>query len=286
MTALHFGEVHGFPAPREFPTRRAAQEAGVHGKIRLPISAGQDGVDAVYISGKYEDEEFSYDLVTCPGRGGMAWTLERIADHELTEANLQLVRTYEEQKPVRILVRKSMITGRSMDKAIVYAGLYYVSRWDWVDREDYKWLLFQFEAAPGTAERLELAFGPRGGQPSRTQVTTNRIDRDPGIVREVKALYKDTCQICKKQLKTAIGTYSEAAHIRPLGRPHNGFDRLDNILCLCPNCHKQFDGHALRIDGDRQVFELNELMGKLEVHRRHKIDPSNLLYHWESSSKV
>jgi hypothetical protein len=27
-------------------------------------------------------------------------------------------------------------------------------------------------------------------------------------------------------------------------------------------------------------------MGKLEVHRRHKIDPSNLLYHWESSSKV
>lgn len=287
MRALHFGEVHGHPAPSEFPTRRDAQAAGVHGLMRRPISAGPDGVDAIFISGKYEDEAFSYDIVTCPGHGGMDnRTSERIADQELTNENLQLVHTYQEHTPVRILVRKSMITGRSTDGRIVYAGLYYLSSWDWVVREDFKWLLFQFEAAPGTAERLALTYGPRGGQPGRTQIVTSRIDRDPGIVRQVKALYKDTCQICATQLKTAAGTYSEAAHIRPLGRPHNGLDRLDNLLCLCPNCHKQFDGHALRIDDGRQVFELGSFRGKLEVHRRHKIDPANLLYHWETSSKV
>lgn len=286
MSTQQFGEVQGQPAPLEFPNRRAAHEAGVHGMIRRPISGGRDGVDAIYISGKNADEDFSYDLITSPGYGGRAWTSERIADHELTKENLQLVHTYEEQKPVRILVRRSMLTGRVSHASVVYVGLYYIASWNWVVRDDYDWLLFQFEAAPGTAERLELTFGSRGGPPGRTQVTTNRINRDSGVVRAVKSLYKDTCQICNKQLKTAVGTYSEAAHIRPLGRPHDGLDQLDNVLCLCPNCHKQFDGHALRIDGNRQVFELNELRGKLEVHRRHKIDPSNLLYHWESSSKV
>jgi hypothetical protein len=38
----------------------------------------------------------------------------------------------------------------------------------------------------------------------------------------------------------------EAAHIRPLGAPHNGPDTLDNTLCLCPNHHVLFDHGGTR----------------------------------------
>ena len=39
----------------------------------------------------------------------------------------------------------------------------------------------------------------------------------------------------------------EAAHIRPLGAPHNGPDTLDNTLCLCPNHHVPFDHSGTRL---------------------------------------
>jgi predicted restriction endonuclease len=65
------------------------------------------------------------------------------------------------------------------------------------------------------------------------------------VERAIKRLYDNTCQICRTRLVTASGPYSEGAHIRPLGIPHNGPDTLENILCLCPNCHALFDGHAL-----------------------------------------
>jgi hypothetical protein len=39
----------------------------------------------------------------------------------------------------------------------------------------------------------------------------------------------------------------EAAHIRPLGAPHNGPDTWDNTLCLCPNHHVPFDHSGTRL---------------------------------------
>lgn len=195
-----------------------------------------------------------------------------------------LIHVQQQALPVRVLAKKSLITSRGSDKGVVYAGLYYVSRWDWVVVEDNRWLLFQFEAAPGTVEQLEKYYAAESIASARSLVTTNRINRDSAVVREVKALYKDRCQICSTQLKTAIGTYSEGAHIRPLGRPHDGLDELGNILCLCPNCHKQFDGHALVINStDFEVAELGVPRGKLTVNKRHKIDALNLEYHVRTS---
>ncbi|HLH50311.1 MAG TPA: hypothetical protein VKV96_13300, partial [Roseiarcus sp.] len=56
--------------------------------------------------------------------------------------------------------------------------------------------------------------------------------RNARNVRDLKSLYRNTCQLCGK--KTVIGVdptrhYSEAAHIKPLGQPHNGPDRKDNM---------------------------------------------------------
>ena len=42
--------------------------------------------------------------------------------------------------------------------------------------------------------------------------------------------------------------YVEAAHIQGLGRPDNGHDVAENMVPLCPNHHKQFDGGVLFLE--------------------------------------
>ena len=53
--------------------------------------------------------------------------------------------------------------------------------------------------------------------------------------------YRDyKCQFCSKKIPKSNGDYYiEACHIKAKSR--GGKDRLDNILILCPNCHKLFD---------------------------------------------
>ena len=67
----------------------------------------------------------------------------------------------------------------------------------------------------------------------------------------------------------------EAAHIRPLGAPHNGPDTLDNTLCLCPNHHVLFDHSGITIDEDLSLVGVE---GRLAVNPRHSIDDSHLRY--------
>lgn len=101
--------------------------------------------------------------------------------------------------------------------------------------------------------------------------------RDPARARRVKALYENRCQTCGTRLVCPAGPYSEAAHIRPLGIPHNGPDTEDNILCLCPNHHVLFDNGAVFVADD---LSLNGAPGeRLTVHRGHRIDRRHLAYH-------
>lgn len=53
--------------------------------------------------------------------------------------------------------------------------------------------------------------------------------------------YRDyKCQFCSTTILKANGAYYiEACHIKP--KAEGGKDSLDNILILCPNCHKLFD---------------------------------------------
>jgi 5-methylcytosine-specific restriction protein A len=70
----------------------------------------------------------------------------------------------------------------------------------------------------------------------------NSIIRSSQLVRKVKSLYQNTCQSCGVRL--SIGNqkfYSEVHHLKPLGSPHNGPDKIENMICVCPNCHVQFD---------------------------------------------
>jgi hypothetical protein len=99
--------------------------------------------------------------------------------------------------------------------------------------------------------------------------------------RAVKVLHKHVCQFCNTQLCLATGSYAEGAHIRPLGKPHNGPDTPDNVLCLCPNCHVRFDAGALALSPAGDVLDCvtGNLLGKLRTSPGHVIDPNHVEYH-------
>lgn len=107
--------------------------------------------------------------------------------------------------------------------------------------------------------------------PGRAQMRVYRILRDTLVARRVKEKYNYTCQICGETIVLPDGSrYSEAHHIRPLGRPHNGPDVEGNILCLCPNHHAEVDYGVRRLD-----------MKDLTISNAHKLDAVYLTYHNE-----
>lgn len=84
--------------------------------------------------------------------------------------------------------------------------------------------------------------------PTRALVTVQRVIRDTALARRLKALHRDECQICGTVVHLGSGrTYSEAHHLRPLGRPHNGPDIEGNIVVLCPTHHVLCDYGALQL---------------------------------------
>jgi putative restriction endonuclease len=107
--------------------------------------------------------------------------------------------------------------------------------------------------------------------------------RSTVISRKVKRLHRSNCQICGRRIEIATGAYAEGAHIRPLGRPHDGSDVLENILCLCPNDHVRFEFGALLIDDDLTILDgkTDDVVGNLRVAVGHVVAPVHLAYHRE-----
>jgi putative restriction endonuclease len=83
----------------------------------------------------------------------------------------------------------------------------------------------------------------------------------------------ESCVLCRG---ARGGSYAEAAHIRPLGRPHNGPDTPDNVLCLCPNHHVLFDYGAFSIGDDLGLVGIE---GSLRTHKSHRISTEYVEYH-------
>lgn len=117
--------------------------------------------------------------------------------------------------------------------------------------------------------------------PRRQQTTTQRIIRNTRVAQQVKELHVHHCQVCGIRLETLAGPYSEAAHIRPLGAPHNGPDQEDNVLCLCPNHHVLFDlGGFVITDSFRLVDTATKAdLGPLRTRPGHRIGGEYVAYH-------
>ncbi|MEV5010653.1 HNH endonuclease [Streptomyces sp. NPDC055692] len=119
------------------------------------------------------------------------------------------------------------------------------------------------------------------GPTARRESTASRLIRDAAIANRVKELHGHVCQVCGTRLQYKHRPYSEAAHIRGLGSPHDGPDELQNLLCLCPNHHVLFDGLEIYIDVDGVVRQAHggESLGHLRRHADHRIDEAYLRYH-------
>lgn len=108
------------------------------------------------------------------------------------------------------------------------------------------WGLREYSNTPKAFDKDLTGLGSE--ETERSKIETYRILRDTELARKVKLLYNNKCQLCGSVIKLQDRTYSEAHHIKPLGKPYNGPDKLENIIVVCPNCHVQLDYGAIKIE--------------------------------------
>jgi predicted restriction endonuclease len=114
----------------------------------------------------------------------------------------------------------------------------------------------------------------------RIHSAVSRIVRDTSAAKRLKRKYDWQCQVCAQRLLCWPGRfYIEVHHLRPLGTPHNGLDKFNNMLVLCPNHHALFDFGVPRFLSSAHV----EISGHgYELIHRHAIGPQNINYYMES----
>lgn len=271
---MGFGETPGHPPGSVFADRRALAEAGVHRALQAGIvGRAEEGAESIVISGGYVDDEDYGDEILYTGAGGRNPTTGRqVAPQQLNRTNLALANSLRHGLPVRVVRRMEGVGYR-------YDGLFRVDDyWPEVGQDGFRVWRFRLLKLPaeGVVEGRVGEGRAQYGAAPRCTGTVTRVIRDTAVTREVKALHDFRCQVCGVQLDTPPGPYAEAAHVRPLGRPHDGPDVLANVLRLCPNHHVQFDRWRFTLADDLTLIGLN---GRLRVHPRHPIEPAHVHYH-------
>lgn len=302
-----FGAVPGVPLGATFPDRVALSKAGVHRPTQPGICGSNDGegAESIVLSGGYADDAFFGDRLVYTGQGGRHPVENRqVADQPWNGYNAALARSTLTGRPVRVA---RLVQGGGQ-RAYCYEGLFRVTHY-WKERGQDGFFVWQFDlvrldpaeaaawgetwtdAPPVPTPPLALEYGglppsllvdlPTGGFAAagaapRTLVLAERIVRDTAAVRRVKRLHDFRCQACATRLDTPAGPYAEGAHVRPLGRPHDGPDVLENLLCLCPNCHVRFDAGGLGVWDDGRLLGAP---GRLRTAPGHVLDPAHLAYH-------
>lgn len=281
--SIIFGEIEGIAKGHAFSGRKEMMPSSFHRNHGKGIDGnGKDGTAAIVLSGGYEDDEDFGKLVIYTGAGGRDDKGKQVADQSWENAgNAGLLISMDRGIPVRVIRGHQHKSQFSPNSGYRYAGLYTVERaWEETGRGGFKICRFRLsysddisDMEPFEADKLKA----NKNKSARREATTLRIVRDSNIAREIKELYSYQCQICQTAIITKKGLYAEGAHIRPLGRPHNGYDSTDNMLCLCPNHHVMFDKGSFSITNDLKL--IGGLSGFINVHVRHTVDPENLKYH-------
>lgn len=263
-----FGSIPGIKEDEVFESYAALCKSKIHssldGKISYSIHKGAASI-VLDIDDVYRSE------------GDESLILENFcADLGIIERSI-LARNQINGLPVRVIFARELPLSEYH-----YAGLYRVED-HWQDPNTVtarisKYRLVKAQEFSDTAQELDDATKNHdsSAKPRRKSSIVLRIVRDTELSRRVKEFYNYRCQICGIRLEGMAGPYAEAAHIRPLGTPHDGPDALDNILCLCPNHHILFDLGGVAIQSD---FTLLGEPGVLKVHRNHNINIKYLEYH-------
>lgn len=258
---------------QRFPSRLALSRAGVHRATQPGICKASDGsgaAESIVLSGGYPDDLETPELIVYTGQGPRNSVTGRLtADQTFSAWNLALRVSMLEAIPVRVSSR----VGRT--STYEYKGLWRVED-AWIEKSRFDpFKICRFRMVPMEAAREVETLADGTIFPRRVTQTVARVVRDTRLTRRVKQLHNFTCQVCKERIETPAGPYAEGAHIRPIGRPHDGPDELENLLCLCPNCHVRFDCGAFTIDDD---LSLAGMPGKVTAVRGHRIGLGHLRY--------
>ncbi len=253
------------------------------------------GGTSIALSGGYIDDIDEGETIIYTGEGGRdAISGQQIADQELTRGNLALAKNKIDGRPVRVNRGAHLKSRYAPESGYRYDGLYRVQHY-WQERGKRGFIICRFrlerlEGQPPLGVVAVATEVPANGittpigntQPHRIQITTSRVIRSTSVGNEVKSIYNHTCQACGVRLETPAGPYSECCHIRPLGIPHNGPDTINNVLCLCPNCHVLFDDHAIIVEADYSMRGTGRF---LSVLPQHEIAAQHLEYHRSMAGK-
>ena len=236
------------------------------------------------VSGGYEDDEDYGDYLVYTGHGGNdPSTRKQVADQELAAGNLALATSSLHGEPVRVVRGTGGDPSYSPTSGFRYDGLFFVERY-WSEVGKSGFLIFRYELVktPEESAITSVPEGPTTGAPApRIETSVQRLVRNTNVASRVKRMYDYRCQVCGLRLDTPGRPYAEGAHIRPLGRPHDGPDLESNVLCLCPTDHVRFDYGAFWILDDLSIVDAmsGEQTGALTVLPSHAIDLAHLKHH-------
>lgn len=267
--AVSFGTPDGVSEGDWFPSHDELYAHDVHRFRGRGISGTEKtGADSIVLSGGYVDDRDEGDLIIYTGEGGRDRDSGQMnADQSLGDSgNAALVISQALGHPVRVIEGLGITKGkrRRATKGYAYRGLFRVAdHWMTVGQEGFRICQFKLlKIVPGQVPPPRQPVDPLAGdettfeEQARRYISQDRLVRDSRVASAVKKLYDNTCQICRERLvvSPAGEAYSEAAHIQAVGKPHHGADRLENVLCLCPNCHALFDRGALQLTDDLHVI--------------------------------
>ena len=287
-----FGEITGVTEGALFLSYAELNQAKVHTQTQAGISGSQlEGADSIVVSGGYEDDKDFGDEIIYTGHGGRDGSGKQIADQTLTRGNLALAKNEIDNLPVRVIRGAHKGNLFAPEVGYRYDGLYRVES-HWIELGKSGFNVYRFKLVkqnnslpPISVKATQIDIDQKYGSnnPKRVSSTVQRVIRDSKLGRQLKKLYDYKCQVCELQIQTEAGFYAEAAHIKPVGAPHNGPDLLDNLLCLCPNHHLMFDKGVFCVD-DR--FNLIGIDGKLHLNPKHDISKEFLSYHRSMFGKL
>lgn len=185
-------------------------------------------------------------------------------------------------------VTREYAKAQADDFVDLYESLGCLERFSQAEAEPDSEPSLQLDPPPGAVQEKDLKWLEQEASDKaigRRQVERLEQKRDSRNAAALKQRYDNTCQFCETPLRIEKDRfYSEAAHIKPVGRDHNGPDKPSNMLVLCPNHHLQFDWGALRlhkVDGGYRIKSIipdDPLHGK-EITLKHPLDDDCVKYH-------
>lgn len=278
---MAIGSVPGVAPGAVFPDYAAMIAVGLHRQHNVGMVGGaKNGTESIVLNGGYDDVD-SGDQIIYTGFGGRDSAGQQIADQEWKGANAGMRVNLAHGLPVRVIRGPNGEKAYSPPAGYRYDGLYSVEEaWEKPGPHGFLMCRFRLEALDPAAGVAVAGISPPPIR--RVAGTTLRRVRDTAMTRRIKALYKFRCQMCATTMTLPGGvSYAEGAHIRPLGKPHDGDDVEGNVLCLCPNDHLLLDRGAVFLTDKLAVIDgiTGTLRGPLRPAPAHSIDVDCVRYH-------